>query len=249
MPEPDDQYDALAGLYERVKYIPTGLCERATFLSALPDLDGRSVLDVGCGTGFYSRQFAELGATRVVGVDSSAEMVAHARAAEERSPRGIRYEQHDAAGLPKLGSFDLVTAVWLLGYAEGADALARIVGNLRANLAPGGTLAVLFPNPEIDWDRLGDYRRYGYYVTTTAPSHGRQGVVVHVPGDPPFEFESYFWPPGVVESALQEAGLTGLRRHPTVVPDDAVAELGEPFWAELRRSPSFAVVTASAARD
>src|SRR5690348_7989289 len=119
MAESDEQYDALGKVYERVKYIPTGLCERATFLSALPPLTGKSVLDVACGTGFYPRQFMSLGASRVVGVDSSQEMVAYAQHVEKRDQQGITYEQHDAAALPVLGSFDVVTAVWLLSYAEG----------------------------------------------------------------------------------------------------------------------------------
>jgi len=64
--------------------------------------------------------------------------------------------------------------------------------------------------------------------------------------DPPFSFDSFFWPPGVVDAALERAGLTNIRRHPTVVPDGAVAERGEEFWAQLRLSPSFAVLTAQA---
>ncbi|TCO52652.1 class I SAM-dependent methyltransferase [Actinocrispum wychmicini] len=245
MAESDEQYDALGKEYERVKYIPTGLCERATFLSALPDLTGKSVLDVACGTGFYPRQFVSLGAERVVGVDSSQEMVSYAQYVEKRDQQGIVYAQYDAVTLPLLGSFDVVTAVWLLGYAEGEAALDAMVGNLVANVAPGGTLAVLFPNPDADFDLLEDYQKYGYYMSRGEPSLGRQGVVVHVLGESEFSFDSFFWPPGVVDLALSRAGLTNVTRHPTVVPEDAVASYGEEFWAQLRVSPSFAVLTAT----
>jgi SAM-dependent methyltransferase len=245
MAESDEQYDALGEVYERVKYIPTGLCERATFLTALPDLTGKAVLDVACGTGFYPRQFISLGVSHVVGVDSSQEMVSYARYVEKRDQQGITYEQHDASSLPVLGTFDVVTAVWLLGYAEGVEALDQMIGNLRANLAPGGILAVLFPNPDADFALLEGYKQYGYYMTTSTLSKGRQGVIVHVLGEPEFSFDSFFWPPGVVDAALERAGLSGIRRHPTVVPEDAVAERGEEFWAQLRVSPSFAVMTAT----
>ncbi|MEV1120956.1 methyltransferase domain-containing protein [Actinosynnema sp. NPDC049800] len=243
MAESDDQYDALGELYERTKHIPTGLAERATLLAALPDLRGKSVLDVACGTGFHPREFRRLGADPVVGVDSANEMLAHAREAERRAPLGITYHRHDADALPVLGVFDVVTAIWLLGYAEDEAALDRMIGNLRANLAPGGTLAVLVPNPDPDWDVLADYARYGYEVVRTGPSGARQPVVVRVLGEPPFDFDSFYWLGGVVEAALTRAGLHDVTRHATVIPEDG---RGEEFWGPLRRSPSFAVFTARA---
>jgi len=242
MAESDEQYDALGQTYERAKHIPTGLAEQATFLSALPDLAGKSVLDVACGTGFYPREFVELGAAKVVGVDSAAEMVAYANYVEGKQPLGIEYRQLDAAELPVLGSFDVVTAVWLLGYAEDPAALDRMTANLAANLAPGGTLVVLVPNPDADFDILaGPYGRYGYDVIKVGQPTFRQPVSVRVLDEPAFAFDSFFWPVGAFEAALGRAGLVDVTRAPTIVPVD---DRGEEFWADLRRSPSFAVFTA-----
>jgi SAM-dependent methyltransferase len=242
MAESDEQYDALGQTYERAKHIPTGLAEQATFLSALPDLTGKSVLDVACGTGFYLRVFADLGAAKVVGVDSSAEMVAYANYMEGKQPRGIEYRQLDAVDLPVLGGFDIVTAVWLLGYADDPAALDRMTANLAANLAPGGTVVVLVPNPDADFDILsGPYGRYGYDVIKVGEPGFRQPVSVRVLDEPAFEFPSYFWPVGAFDGALRRAGLAEVTRAPTVVPVD---DRGEEFWADLRRSPSFAVFTA-----
>ncbi|SDH24776.1 Methyltransferase domain-containing protein [Lentzea fradiae] len=241
MAESDEQYDALGAIYERAKHIPTGLAERATLLSAVGDLRGKSVLDVGCGTGFYTRLFHDLGAVRVAGVDSAGEMIGYARYVEAREPRGIGYEQHDAASLPVMGEFDVVTAVWLLGYAEDVAALDAMIGNLKANLAPGGRLVALVPNPDADWDLLAQYGRYGYEITRTGPLDVKQPVSVHVLGDPPFDFDSFFWEGGVFDGALDRAGLLDVTRQPCVTPDD---DRGEEFWGPLRKSPSFAVFTA-----
>ncbi|GGM98985.1 hypothetical protein GCM10011609_41510 [Lentzea pudingi] len=241
MAESDDQYDALGAIYERAKHIPTGLAERATLLSAVGDLLGRSVLDVACGTGFYARLFHDLGATRVAGVDSAGEMIGYARHVERREQRGITYEQHDATALPVLGEFDVVTAVWLLGYADDEAALDTMIGNLKANLAPGGRLVVLVPNPDADWDLLAQYGRYGYEITRTGPMNVKQPVTVQVLGDPPFEFDSFYWERGVFDAALSRAGLADVTRQPAVTPDD---DRGEEFWGPLRQSPSFGVFTA-----
>jgi SAM-dependent methyltransferase len=239
-----DQYDVIGALYERVKSLPVGLAEQGTLLAALPDLDGRSVLDVGTGTGFYPRIFKRMGAGRVVGVDASPEMITYARRVEERDPMGIGYEVHHGDTLPRLGAFDVVTAVWLLGYAEGVDALDRMLANLVANLAPGGTFVTLAPNPDLDWDGLREYPRYGLSAARTGESHGRQGYTVHIDGDPPFDFAGFLWPPGVIEAALARAGLTGVRRHPVTVPADALAERGGEYWATLVANPTFAVFSA-----
>lgn len=241
MAESDDQYDALGVVYERAKHIPTGLAERATLLSAVGDLRGRSVLDVACGTGFYPRLFHDLGAARVVGVDSAGEMIGYARNVEERRPRGITYHQYDATELPELGRFDVVTAVWLLGYADDEAALDTMIGNLKANLAEGGRLVVVVPNPDADWDLLGQYGRYGYEIIRTGPMKLKQPVEVHVLGDPSFTFDSFYWERGVFDAALTRAGLAEVTRHPTVVPRD---ERGEEFWEPLRLSPSFGVFSA-----
>lgn len=241
MAESDDQYDALGVVYERAKHIPTGLAERATLLSAVGDLRGRSVLDVACGTGFYPRLFHDLGAARVVGVDSAGEMIGYARNVEERRPRGITYHQYDATELPELGRFDVVTAVWLLGYADDEAALDTMIGNLKANLAEGGRLVVVVPNPDADWDLLGQYGRYGYEIIRTGPMKLKQPVEVHVLGDPSFTFDSFYWERGVFDAALTRAGLAEVTRQPTVVPLD---ERGEEFWEALRLSPSFGVFSA-----
>ena len=238
MAESDEQYDALGAIYERAKHIPTGLAERATLLSAVGDLLGKSVLDVACGTGFYARLFRDLGATKVVGVDSAGEMIAYARHVEKREWRGITYEQHDATTLPVLGEFDVVTAVWLLGYADDVPALDVMIGNLTANLVPGGRLVVLVPNPEPDWELYARYGRYGYEIVPTGPMNLKQPVRVRVLGDPPFDFDSFYWERGVFDGALTRAGLTEVTRQPVVVPDE------EESWDDLLQCPSFGVFTA-----
>ncbi|EWM17785.1 methyltransferase [Kutzneria sp. 744] len=242
MAESDEQYDALGQTYERAKHIPTGLAEQATFMAALPDLAGKSVLDVACGTGFYPRRFVDLGASRVIGVDSSEEMVAYANYVERREPRGISYRKEDAATLPVLGRFDVVTAVWLLGYADDPAALDRMAANLAANLAPGGDLVVVVPNPDADFAVLaGPYGRYGYQVIRTGSETIRTPVSVRVLDEPAFAFDSFYWPVGAFDGALRRAGLVEITRAPTVPPAD---DRGAEFWADLLRSPSFAVFTA-----
>ena len=69
-------YDAVTEEYKRSKLAPWRTClERYSLLNLLGEVRGKSVLDLACGEGFYSRLIREQGAARVVGVDLSSGII------------------------------------------------------------------------------------------------------------------------------------------------------------------------------
>jgi SAM-dependent methyltransferase len=97
---------------------------------------GKTVLDVGCGSGEFASLVAAAGA-RVTGIDAAPELV---EIAEYRVPDGV-FRVGDMAELPYAdASFDAVTAVDSLRYAaEPLSALAEAARVVR----PGGRVLVL----------------------------------------------------------------------------------------------------------
>lgn len=227
--------------HERTWHLPLGLAEQGTVLAALPDIRGRSVLDVGCGTGRYPRTYRALGAGRVVGVDSSRELVSRAQNIEEHDPEGVSYEVHDPISLPVLGKFDIVSAIRVLGTAEDEDGLDRVLGGLTVNLGAGGTLVVLVA----ERNKAETQERYGFSVTEGAASEHRTAVTTLVHDDPAFEFEDFVLCRGVLEAALVRAGLTDLERHDAIVPPEALLDRGRDYWAALLADPPFGVFSAA----
>jgi SAM-dependent methyltransferase len=87
----------------------------------------RRVLDLGCGTGTWTRTVARLyPAARVLGVDLSLEMLAYARQTSE--PR-VSYLVGDCCRLPTLGEFDLVICAMSADYI-GFQCVTRAVANV-----------------------------------------------------------------------------------------------------------------------
>ena len=111
-------YDDIAQGYREIVRdvtMPLHTAELYTFAQLIGDVRGKTVLDLGCGEGFYSRRLRELGAAAVVGVDISAGMVALAQGAEEAAGPGnggtIEYRVADVRTAGRLGEFDLVMLV------------------------------------------------------------------------------------------------------------------------------------------
>lgn len=102
-------------------------------LSTLP-LEGRSVLDVGTGSGVLAVAAAKRGASPVVGVDTDTIAVEAARENAARNGVAIPIAAGSAADVP--GRFDVVIANIVSPVLQG------IAADLAARLAPGGTLVV-----------------------------------------------------------------------------------------------------------
>lgn len=105
------------------------------------DLAGKTVLDLGCGTGGNTTLLAErYGAGRVVGVDIEASLVA--RAAERAMTRGlghrVEFRRVEPGPLPfGLASFDVVFSKDAIIHVADKEALFR---DLHRVLRPGGWL-------------------------------------------------------------------------------------------------------------
>jgi SAM-dependent methyltransferase len=140
-----DNEDFFAG-YSRLRRSVQGLDgapEWPALRALLPDLRGRSVVDLGCGFGWFCRWARQQGAVRVLGVDVSEKMLARADA--DTKDGAVVYVRADMETLElSAASFDLVYSSLALHYVENLGAL---IGQLHRSLAPGGSLVFSVEHP------------------------------------------------------------------------------------------------------
>ena len=132
--------------YRRLRRSVAGLDgapEWPALRALLPDLHGRSVLDCGCGFGWFCRWAIEQGAAHVLGIDVSEKMLARGRATTVDP--AITYTRADMEHLElPAESFDVVYSSLALHYVEN---LSGLMSQVYRSLVPGGGLVFSVEHP------------------------------------------------------------------------------------------------------
>ena len=121
------------------------LLEQPAMAKMLPDLTGKTVLDLGCGYGHNCVDFVNRGAKRVVGVDISEKMLAVAK--EESAHNNIEYRNMSMTDILNLDEkFDFIYSSLAFHYVKDFDAFAN---DMYSILNPGGRLLFSQEHPII----------------------------------------------------------------------------------------------------
>jgi ubiquinone/menaquinone biosynthesis C-methylase UbiE len=227
------QYNQIGSKYD--EYAQTATLKRAesyTFFRMVGDLTGKRVLDLACGFGFYTKLLKQRGATQVLGVDISPEMVRLAYAKEQEDPAGVEYRVGDATELPVLGAFDLVTAVYLLNYATSKDQMLGMCRSAYNNLVPGGRFIAYTVNPAYTLSKPNG-AKYGSYFRCMTAEGDRYVCDGEFVTEPPTPFQCFQWSQEAHEQAIKEAGFRTFAWHPSEVSPEDVARYGAAYWQDF----------------
>jgi demethylmenaquinone methyltransferase/2-methoxy-6-polyprenyl-1,4-benzoquinol methylase len=117
---------------------------RRALVAAVDPRPGQRVLDVATGTGLVAFELVGRGASAVVGLDQSEEMLSAARAQLAARPQlrdRITFIRGEAEALPfDDGEFDALTFTYLLRYVD--DRVATM-GELARVVRPGGRIGMV----------------------------------------------------------------------------------------------------------
>lgn len=230
--------------------LPHRYVEKPAMRKLLPDLTGKKVLLLGCGTGEESQLLAEYGATNMIGIDLSQESV---RLAQESYP-GITFSVGDMHQLEfEDNSFDFVYSSLTIHYSSSpADVYKEIYRILR----PGGSLQFSVGHPvrwaseRIDIDGITtkilgyseneEHRRlYGTYSSFKEYDETfKSGEILR------------FWvgPPSMHFSLLREAGFMVDSFVETRAIEDC-KDVDEYYFVRNHEFPQFVVFVAKKPRD
>jgi ubiquinone/menaquinone biosynthesis C-methylase UbiE len=145
-------YDRIATNYDRRFYPDTSSSNHKVIDKAMRIINAtrmgreQNVLELGCGTGIYTRIFSAF-TTNIMAVDGSQNML---DIAKTRVKGNVFFKQADINTLLLEPVFDCIVGVYILQYVDVRNVLFRVSKMLK----PGGRVAFIEPNalnPLIKW--------------------------------------------------------------------------------------------------
>ncbi len=139
---PAEGFNRLADTYDlRLSGNPVLLLETTQTLAALPNVAGKSVADIGCGTGRYAIQLMRLGAAQVAGIDFSPAMLEAAQRKAHKAELPIEWGVGNLTERIPIPDATLDAAVCALTLSF-IESLPHAFTELSRILRPGGVLVI-----------------------------------------------------------------------------------------------------------
>jgi toxoflavin synthase len=217
-------------------------CQDPVILRVLGDIHGKSLLDLACGDGFYTRRFRfECGANPVLGIDLSPKQIERAQTVERQQPLGIEYRVGDVTTFELNRHVEVVTAIHLLHYLENATEIELALRRIQSVLDDRGRFVTMIANPEFDLDKhdAADSRsKFGYYFSLAEAGNG--GVMRFHPGG--FEKERELtvefrrWERPVIDKIAVDVGFTP-QWHEPFISAEGLETYGAGFFENYLSNP------------
>ncbi|MEQ1966185.1 methyltransferase domain-containing protein [Xenorhabdus nematophila] len=228
--EEQASYNSIGEHYEKFSNtVAQRQSELRDIINMVGDIQGKSVLDLACGYGYYGRELHRRGASKVVGIDVSEKMIELAKAKSTQYGDNIEFHVQDVCAMQLDEKFDIVIAAFLFHYAQSTDELEAMFQAAANHLKPSGKLIACMASPDYQL-KNGNCDNYGFKILSEEPWQNGVRYQAEFLTTPPSPFTFYRWSREDYENVTKKAGFHHIHwQKPTVLEDD-LKRYPQGFW-------------------
>ena len=231
-----NQYDTIGVKYYKCKQQPwRKYVEEYTLNKMLGDINDKTILDLACGDGFYSRKFSIRNPKKIVGVDISKEMIV---LANEWSTKftNIEYINKDACDVDLPEKFDIVTGIYLLCYAQTETQLNNFVKTIKKHLKNDGIFIGINDNIMQSISNYKKMKKYGFEKSIDIQENGQPIKYDFYDDDGSFIccFDDYYLSKKIYENAFLKNNLIIEWIFPELDPEE---NNRQEYWNDFLTDP------------
>lgn len=234
-----NDYEALVSSYKGSNIKPDKQYSiLPTVLKMVGDCDGKSVIDLGCGAGFFTLPFAEAGASVVCGVDNS---LAQIGLAKKTSPHKVVTYCVGDIFIEHGGPVDIINAPFVVNYARTTPALKHFFELIFRSLREGGKAVFV-----IDLPNGRSLKRFGATKTFDGPVVDETPIRIDLFNEEKriCTLSGVYYTPKTIESLLLEVGFRKACWHKPIVSEEGLCKFGPDFWEGYVDDPELGYLTA-----
>lgn len=229
-----DNYDAIADNYNdseknAITLWSLGYRVVAEFLG---DINGKRILDYGCGSGIFCRFLQSKGAF-VTGLDISKNMI---KVAQRRNSGFIDYYTIADKGLDFLSDslFDFAVSNFVLCTLPSQRKISLILDQIYRVLKKEGMFVLMNSN----WDKSNGRDFVSFRLEYCKNLISGHPVTAIIKSTPPIMLHDYFWSIEEYRKILMEAGfrINGQREE--------IAESEDDLWLDEKKYPPYYAISA-----
>ena len=234
-----NDYNKLSESYQQTAVKPDKqFSTLPTVLKIAENFENKIILDLGCGSGFFSNEFAHHGAKKVIGIDNSIEQINLAK----KNP--LENTEHILADIfkDKLPTADIALAPYVVNYATDTKQLVKLFQNIYDNLNEKGKFIIVVDLPEGK-----DLKKFGAIKNVLGEKINGAKIEIQLFNNAKFicSLNAVYFTPSTLEKTLYSVGFTDVVWHKPIISEEGIKKLGNEFWKGYIESSELGYISAT----
>ncbi|MBS3159038.1 class I SAM-dependent methyltransferase [Candidatus Woesearchaeota archaeon] len=204
-----------------------------TVLSLLGQIKGKTIVDVGCGTGFFTNSIVQRGATHVYGIDISSESLKIARRNSVETRGTVEYILLDIFE-DKLPVCDSICFPFVLNLAKSVHDMLRALEICFFALRDGGNIVLVVDLPINNKSHSVLQKQKEFGAVKTLLGARKNGTSLQVDlynrKKKVYSFQSRFFTSKCIEQCLSRAGFQNILWHSPIISKKGFEYMPDLFW-------------------